>query len=163
MKSVWFKPLSFFRIILLLIVQTWLFSYWFSVSFHCFFFNDFIVFRVICHPVMMISCLSADILNIPFASICVHLKSIFTSIQFLFCFLLICSRSAFNCIHFSSLPSAVSGHISLVCLPVFTIAQSFFICFCNLGAFVSVLEALCVSLWSNSFSVALILLWGYTQ
>lgn len=39
----------------------------------------------------------------------------------------------------------------------------FFICFCNLGAFVSVLEALCVSLWSNSFSVALILLWGYTQ
>lgn len=93
------------------------------------FFNDFIVFRVICHPVMMISCLSADILNIPFASICVHLKSIFTSIQFLFCFLLICSRSAFNCIHFSSLPSAVSGHISLVCLPVFTIAQSFFYLF----------------------------------
>lgn len=93
------------------------------------FFNDFIVFRVICHPVMMISCLSADILNIPFASICVHLKSIFTSIQFLFCFLLICSCSAFNCIHFSSLPSAVSGHISLVCLPVFTIAQSFFYLF----------------------------------
>lgn len=158
MKSVWFKPLSFFRIILLLIVQTWLFSYWFSVSFHCFF-NDFIVFRVICHPVMMISCLSADILNIPFASICVHLKSIFTSIQFLFCFLLICSCSAFNCIHFSSLPSAVSGHICLF----LQLHNPFFICFCNLGAFVSVLEALCVSLWSNSFSVALILLWGYTQ
>lgn len=159
MKSVWFKPLSFFRIILLLIVQTWLFSFWFSVSFHCFFFYDFIVFRVICHPVMMISCLSADILNIPFASICVHLKSIFTSIQFLFCFLLICSRSAFNCIHFSSLPSAVSGHICLF----LQLHNPFFICFCNLGAFVSVLEALCVSLWSNSFSVALILFWGYTQ
>lgn len=130
------------------------------------FFNDFIVFRVIYHPVMMILCLSADILNIPFASICVHLKSIFSSIQFLFCFFVFCLFAVV--LH-------LTAYIFLHCLLRFLVIfplyvclflqlhNPFFICFCNLGAFVSVLEALCVSLWSNSFSVALILLWGYTQ